>query len=86
MKRNLRLIEQTTTNGGRRFVNALTHDPVGIIDKANDEKGVLWIVNAFDDFMGQQRGFRSLEAAKYYLSAFAIEAWEEEVAEMRFLA
>lgn len=86
MKRNLEIVEETTTNGGRRYFNKLTKTPVGTIRKSYDEEGIMWIVRSFDDFMGQDKSFRSLQAAKYYLSAFAIEAWEQETAEMRILA
>ena len=86
MRRDLQLVEEATTNGGRRYVNKLTKTPVGIICKNYDEQGIIWVVRSFDDYMGQDKGFRSLQAAKYYLSAFAIEAWEQEVAEMRLLA
>jgi hypothetical protein len=32
--------------------------------------------------MGESRFFKSLSAAKYYLAAFATEAWEKEKAEI----
>ena len=84
INRNLKLIEEKGSINTLRFVNEMTKLPVGIIYKTRDEKGILWQVEAFDDFNGKTKGFRSLEAARYYLCAFAVEAWEEEVAEMRF--
>ena len=83
MHRKLKLIEEKGSYNTFRYVNEITKLPVGIICKFRDEKGIIWRVEAFDDFNGKSKEFRSLEAARYYLCAFAVEAWEEELAEMR---
>ncbi len=85
IRRDLQLIEEETPVGFR-YVNELTKSTIGTIDKVKDGNDTLWSVNSFDDFKGQRKSFQSLTAAKYYLSAFAIEAWEQEVVEMRILA
>lgn len=85
IRRDLQLIEEETPVGFR-YVNGLTKSIVGTISKINDGNDTLWSVNSFDDFKGQRKSFQSLTAAKYYLSAFAIEAWEQEVVEMRVLS
>ena len=84
MNDELQLLEEETI-GGFRYVNSVTKSPVGTIMwkrlyDGND--GCYWKVESFDEYMGESRFFQSLTAAKYYLAAFATEAWEKEKAEI----
>lgn len=83
MNGELQLIEEETF-GGFRYINSVTKSVVGtIMWKYSDYgNGIQWKVESFDEYMGESRFFQSLTAAKYYLAAFATEAWEKEKAEI----
>lgn len=84
MNGELQLLEEETI-GGFRYVNSVTKSVVGTImykRLGDNDTAWYWKVESFDEYMGESRFFKSLTAAKYYLAAFATEAWEKEKAEI----
>lgn len=84
MNGELQLLEEETI-GGYRYTNSVTKSVVGTIMYKRlyeGNNGIYWKVESFDEYMGESKFFKSLTAAKYYLAAFATEAWENEKAEM----
>jgi hypothetical protein len=84
MNDELQLLEEETI-GGFRYTNSVTRSVVGTIMYKrlyDGDNGIYWKVESFDEYMGASKFFKSLSAAKYYLAAFATEAWEKEKAEI----